>query len=47
VAAFEKRGLGFLKDLAWWGKILWAHKPTGFTLTHQGVVGKDDLAILG
>lgn len=35
---FEKEGFIFLKDLAWWGETLWAHKSTGFTPTHPKVV---------
>jgi hypothetical protein len=35
---FESQGYVFLKDLAWWGETLWAHKSTGFTPTHPKVV---------
>jgi hypothetical protein len=34
----ESQGYVFLKDLAWWGETLWAHKSTGFTPTHPKVV---------
>ena len=27
-----------LKELAWWGETLWAHKSTGFTPDHPKVV---------
>lgn len=37
-ALFEKENFVFLKDLAWWGETLWAHKSTGFTPTHPKVV---------
>jgi hypothetical protein len=33
----ESKGFVFLKDLAWWGETLWAHKSTGFTPTHPQV----------
>jgi hypothetical protein len=34
----ESKGFLFLKDLAWWGETLWAHKSTGFTSTHPQIV---------
>ena len=35
---FENKGFIFLKDLAWWGETLWAHKSTGFTPTHPQII---------
>lgn len=34
---FEDNGYIFLKDLAWWGETLWAHKSTGLTPDHPKV----------
>ncbi len=31
----EQNGYRFLKDLAWWGETLWAHKSTGLTPDHS------------
>lgn len=33
----ESKGFVFLKDLAWWGETLWAHKSTGFTPDHPKI----------
>jgi hypothetical protein len=33
----EEHGYIFLKDLAWWGETLWAHKSTGFTPNHPKI----------
>jgi hypothetical protein len=33
----EEKGFVFLKDLAWWGETLWAHKSTGLTPAHPKV----------
>lgn len=33
-----QKGFIFLKDLAWWGETLWAHKSTGLTPDHPKVV---------
>lgn len=34
---FEKEGFVFLKDFAWWGETLWAHKSTGLSPAHPKV----------
>lgn len=34
----EANGYLFLKELAWWGETLWAHKSTGFTPQHPKIV---------
>ena len=34
---FEKHGYQHLKDLAWWGETLWAHKSTGLSPTHPKI----------
>jgi hypothetical protein len=34
---FAKEGYIHLKDLAWWGETLWAHKSTGFTPEHPKI----------
>jgi len=34
----EQHGYLFLKDLAWWGETLWAHKSTGLTPDHPKIV---------
>jgi Methyltransferase FkbM domain len=33
----DEKGFVFLKDLAWWGETLWAHKSAGFTPEHPKV----------
>jgi hypothetical protein len=33
----EQHGFVYLKDLAWWGETLWAHKTTGLTSDHPKV----------
>lgn len=33
----EKNGYVFLKDLAWWGETLWAHKTTGLSPEHPKI----------
>lgn len=33
----EQKGFVYLKDLAWWGETLWAHKSTGLTPEHPKV----------
>ena len=35
---FAKEGYIFLKDLAWWGETLWAHKSTGLSPDHPKIV---------
>lgn len=34
---FAKNGYIHLKDLAWWGETLWAHKSTGFSPEHPKI----------
>jgi hypothetical protein len=36
-ALLEEKGYIFLKDLAWWGETLWAHKSSGFTPEHAKI----------
>lgn len=36
-ALLEQHGYRFLKDLAWWGETLWAHKSTGLTPEHPKI----------
>jgi hypothetical protein len=36
-ALLEEKGYMFLKDLAWWGETLWAHKSSGFTPEHPKI----------
>jgi len=36
-ALLQSKGYIFLKDLAWWGETLWAHKSTGFTPDHPKI----------
>lgn len=33
----EEKGFLFLKDLAWWGETLWAHKSTGLSVDHPKI----------
>jgi hypothetical protein len=36
-ALLERKGYIFLKDLAWWGETLWAHKSTGLSPEHPKI----------